>query len=127
MAEVPSDRRPRRGRRQSARRRRVEPLRYRREVRRRESLERVLDYLAEIEPFVSRAGRRDGVKIAVVGVGDGVRLRALLADAGNDVSVIDTSLDQVSAIRQRGLRVEGAVETESYDCTQRTTPARSAP
>ena len=67
------------------------------------------------------------MKIAVVGVGAmGSVYAALLADAGNDVSVIDTSLDQVSAIR-RGLRVEGAVETESYDCTQRTTPARSAP
>jgi 2-dehydropantoate 2-reductase len=49
------------------------------------------------------------VKIAVVGVGAmGSVYAALLADAGNDVSVIDTSLDQVSAIRQRGLRVEGA-------------------
>ena len=49
------------------------------------------------------------MKIAVVGVGAmGSVYAALLADAGNDVSVIDTSLDQVSAIRQRGLRVEGA-------------------
>jgi 2-dehydropantoate 2-reductase len=49
------------------------------------------------------------VKIAVVGVGAmGSVYAALLADAGNDVSVIDTSLEQVSAIRQRGLRVEGA-------------------
>ena len=49
------------------------------------------------------------MKIAVVGVGAmGSVYAALLADAGNDVSVIDASLDQVSAIRQRGLRVEGA-------------------
>lgn len=49
------------------------------------------------------------MRIAVVGVGAmGSVYAALLADAGNDVWAIDTSAEQVAAIRAGGLRVEGA-------------------
>ena len=49
------------------------------------------------------------MKIAVVGVGAmGSVYAALLADAGNEVSAIDVSPSQISAIRERGLHVEGA-------------------
>lgn len=49
------------------------------------------------------------MKIAVVGVGAmGSVYAALLADAGNEVSVVDTSDEQISAIQEHGLRVEGA-------------------
>jgi 2-dehydropantoate 2-reductase len=49
------------------------------------------------------------VKIGVVGVGAmGSVYAALLADAGNEVSAIDVSPSQISAIREHGLRVEGA-------------------
>jgi 2-dehydropantoate 2-reductase len=49
------------------------------------------------------------VKIAVIGVGAmGSVYAALLADAGNEVSAIDVSSTHISAIRERGLRVEGA-------------------
>ncbi|HEU0249058.1 MAG TPA: 2-dehydropantoate 2-reductase [Gaiellaceae bacterium] len=49
------------------------------------------------------------MKIAVVGVGAmGSVYAALLADAGNEVSAIDVSPSQISAIRAHGLRVEGA-------------------
>lgn len=49
------------------------------------------------------------MRIAVVGVGAmGSVYAALLADAGNDVSVVDVSPAQVSAIRRDGLRVNGA-------------------
>ena len=49
------------------------------------------------------------MKIAVVGVGAmGSVYAALLADAGNEVSAIDVSTSQISAIREHGLHVEGA-------------------
>ena len=49
------------------------------------------------------------VRIAVVGAGAmGSVYAGLLADAGNDVWVVDTWEAHVSAIREHGLRVEGA-------------------
>lgn len=49
------------------------------------------------------------MKIAVIGVGAmGSVYAALLAEAGNDVWAIDTWADHLDAIRQNGLRVEGA-------------------
>jgi 2-dehydropantoate 2-reductase len=49
------------------------------------------------------------VRIAVVGAGAmGSVYAGLLADAGNEVFAIDTWREHVEAIRQRGLRVEGA-------------------
>lgn len=49
------------------------------------------------------------MKIAVIGVGAmGSVYAALLADAGNEVSAVDVSPTQISAIREHGLRVEGA-------------------
>jgi 2-dehydropantoate 2-reductase len=49
------------------------------------------------------------MKIAVIGVGAmGSVYAALLAAAGNDVWAIDTWADHLDAIRQNGLRVEGA-------------------
>jgi 2-dehydropantoate 2-reductase len=49
------------------------------------------------------------MKIAVVGCGAmGSIYAALLADAGNDVLVVDAWAEHVDAINRRGLRVEGA-------------------
>lgn len=49
------------------------------------------------------------MKIAVIGVGAmGSVYAALLAEAGNDVWAIDTWAEHLDAIRQNGLRVEGA-------------------
>lgn len=49
------------------------------------------------------------MRIAVVGAGAmGSVYAALLADAGNDVVVVDLSDEHVEAIRRSGLRVEGA-------------------
>ena len=49
------------------------------------------------------------MKIAVVGAGAmGSVYAGLLAAAGHDVTAIDTWADHVAAIRERGLRVEGA-------------------
>ena len=49
------------------------------------------------------------MKIAVVGAGAmGSIYAGLLADAGNEVWAIDTWQAHVDAIRERGLRVEGA-------------------
>jgi 2-dehydropantoate 2-reductase len=49
------------------------------------------------------------MRIAVVGAGAmGSVYAGLLADAGNDVWAIDTWQEHVDAIRERGLRVEGA-------------------
>ncbi|MDX1715820.1 MAG: 2-dehydropantoate 2-reductase [Anderseniella sp.] len=49
------------------------------------------------------------MKIAVMGVGAmGSVYAALLAEAGNDVWAIDTWAEHLDAIRQNGLRVEGA-------------------
>ena len=49
------------------------------------------------------------MKIAVVGVGAmGSVYAGLLADAGNEVWAVDTWEEHVAAIRERGLRVEGA-------------------
>ncbi|MBF2758838.1 MAG: 2-dehydropantoate 2-reductase [Ectothiorhodospiraceae bacterium AqS1] len=49
------------------------------------------------------------MKIAVVGTGAmGSVYAALLADAGNEVWAIDTWVEHIDAIRQKGLRVEGA-------------------
>ena len=49
------------------------------------------------------------MKIAIVGVGAmGSIYAALLADAGHEVMAIDTWKAHVDAIRERGLRVEGA-------------------
>jgi 2-dehydropantoate 2-reductase len=49
------------------------------------------------------------MKIAVVGVGAmGSVYAGLLADAGNEVWAIDIREDHLNAIRERGLRVEGA-------------------
>ncbi len=49
------------------------------------------------------------MRIAVVGAGAmGSVYAALLADAGNDVWVVDTWEPHVAAIREHGLRVEGA-------------------
>ncbi len=49
------------------------------------------------------------MKIAIIGCGAmGSIYAALLGDAGHDVWAIDTWADHVSAIRERGLRVEGA-------------------
>jgi 2-dehydropantoate 2-reductase len=49
------------------------------------------------------------MKIAVIGVGAmGSVYAALLADAGNEVWAIDTWKEHLDAIRQDGLRVEGA-------------------
>jgi 2-dehydropantoate 2-reductase len=49
------------------------------------------------------------VKIAVVGCGAmGSIYAGLLADAGHEVWAIDTWLEHIAAIRERGLRVEGA-------------------
>ena len=54
-------------------------------------------------------GRRPDMKIAVVGVGAmGSVYAGLLADAGNEVWAVDTWEEHVAAIRERGLRVEGA-------------------
>jgi 2-dehydropantoate 2-reductase len=56
------------------------------------------------EPFTDPA-----VKIAVVGAGAmGSVYAGLLADAGNEVWAVDRRRDHVEAIRERGLRVEGA-------------------
>jgi 2-dehydropantoate 2-reductase len=49
------------------------------------------------------------MKIAVVGAGAmGSVYAGLLADAGNEVWAVDTWAEHVAAIRERGLRVEGA-------------------
>ena len=49
------------------------------------------------------------MKIAVVGAGAmGSIYAGLLADAGNEVWVVDKWQDHVNAIRANGLRVEGA-------------------
>ena len=49
------------------------------------------------------------MKIAVVGVGAmGSVYAGLLADAGNEVWAIDIREDHLNAIRERGLRIEGA-------------------
>ena len=49
------------------------------------------------------------MRIAVVGAGAmGSVYAALLASAGNDVLVVDPWAEHIEAIRQRGLRVEGA-------------------
>jgi 2-dehydropantoate 2-reductase len=49
------------------------------------------------------------MKIAVVGAGAmGSVYAGLLADAGNEVWAVDTWAEHIAAIRERGLRVEGA-------------------
>ena len=49
------------------------------------------------------------MRIAVIGVGTmGSVYAGLLADAGHDVCVIDVWQDHMDAIRNKGLRVEGA-------------------
>ena len=49
------------------------------------------------------------MKIAIIGVGAmGSIYAALLADAGHEVFAIDVWKDHVDAIREHGLRVEGA-------------------
>ena len=49
------------------------------------------------------------MKIVIVGAGAmGSIYAALLADAGNDVSVVDLWEEHIDAIRKNGLRVEGA-------------------
>ena len=49
------------------------------------------------------------MKIAVVGVGAmGSVYAGLLADAGNEVWAIDIREDHLNAIREQGLRIEGA-------------------
>lgn len=49
------------------------------------------------------------MKIAVVGCGAmGSVYAGLLADAGHEVWAIDAWREHVAAIRERGLRVEGA-------------------
>lgn len=64
------------------------------------------------------------MRIAVIGCGAmGSIYAALLASAGNEVSVIDTDTAHIEAIRQRGLRVYGA----SGDRTVRVPAYRQPP
>ena len=66
------------------------------------------------------------MKIAVVGTGAmGSVYAALLADAGNDVHAVDTWPEHVAAMRERGLRVEGASGDRTVRVAATTDPARA--
>ena len=64
------------------------------------------------------------MKIAIVGAGAmGSIYAGLMADAGNEVWAIDTWADHIEAIKQNGLRVEGA----SGDRTVKNVQAAAGP
>ncbi len=66
------------------------------------------------------------MKIAVVGVGAmGSVYAALLGDAGNEVWAIDTWKEHVDAIRERGLRLEGASGDRIVKIHAATDPAQA--
>jgi 2-dehydropantoate 2-reductase len=66
------------------------------------------------------------VKIAVVGAGAmGSVYAGLLASAGHEVWAIDRREDHVEAIRDRGLRVEGASGDRTIHIAATTEPARA--
>jgi 2-dehydropantoate 2-reductase len=68
------------------------------------------------------------VKIAVVGVGAmGSVYAGLLADAGNDVWAIDVWQAHIDAIRESGLRVEGASGDRRVKMGATTDPAEAGP
>ena len=63
------------------------------------------------------------MRIAIVGCGAmGSVYAALLADAGNDVLVLDRWEDHVRAMNSQGLRVEGASGDRTVKVTAATTP-----
>lgn len=66
------------------------------------------------------------MKIAVVGVGAmGSVYAGLLAEAGNEVWAIDVWPEHVAAIRERGLRVEGASGDRTVKLSATTDPAEA--
>ena len=68
------------------------------------------------------------MRIAVVGAGAmGSVYAALLADAGNDVVVVDRAQEHVEAIRRDGLRVEGVSGERTVRLGAVTDPADTAP
>ena len=68
------------------------------------------------------------MRIAVVGAGAmGSVYAALLADAGNDVVVVDLAREHVEAIRRDGLRVEGASGERTVRLDAVTDPGDVAP
>ena len=68
------------------------------------------------------------MKIAVVGIGAmGSVYAGLLADAGNEVWAIDVWRDHVEAIRQRGLRVEGASGDRTVTLNATMDPSEAGP
>jgi len=68
------------------------------------------------------------VRIAVVGVGAmGSVYAGLLADAGHEVTAVDVDAEQVGAIRERGLRVEGASGDRVLHIAATTDPGEVGP
>jgi len=68
------------------------------------------------------------MKIAVVGVGAmGSVYAGLLADAGNEVWAVDTWAEHVAAIRDQGLRVEGASGDRTVRLHATTDAAEAGP
>ncbi len=68
------------------------------------------------------------MKIAVLGTGAmGSVYAGLLADAGNEVWAIDLWRDHVEAMRERGLRVEGASGDRTVAVNASTDPADAGP
>lgn len=64
------------------------------------------------------------MKIAVVGTGAmGSVYAGILGDAGNEVWAVDTWVEHIEAIRQRGLTVEGASGKRTVTIEATTTPA----
>jgi 2-dehydropantoate 2-reductase len=74
----------------------------------------------------SRSGKtlraKSNMKIAIIGAGAmGSIYAGLLADAGNEVWVVDLWLEHLDAIRKSGLRVEGASGDRTVTTIQTTT------
>ena len=68
------------------------------------------------------------MKIAVVGVGAmGSVYAALLGDAGNEVWAVDVWAEHVEAIREHGLRLEGASGDRTVRISATTDPAEVGP
>lgn len=68
------------------------------------------------------------MKIAVVGAGAmGSVYAALLADAGNEVWALDTWAEHVQAMREKGLRVEGASGDRTVAVNATSDPAEPGP
>ena len=67
------------------------------------------------------------MRIAIVGAGAmGSVYAGLLGDAGNDVWAIDPWAEHVAAIREHGLRVEGASGNRVVRIGATSEPPRSA-